>query len=645
LLKCTWDTDHKDFLDLFVPLTATVLANTEAPNHEFQTDDVCSRFSATFGLNVPHHAMITILNRCQRLGIFRREDGHTYVIPEKAQAYSVARKAALQERDQNELVEAFAAFAKERFGLQLPLPEAQAALVKFLSSSEAETLCMSNGSQHSVILVPSEQTRSGLSYAISCFIQSIQSENPRLFSYLINAYIGALLVSVVTWMGFATPSKHLLNLTVYLDTRIVLGAIGAQGEQDKQSCRDLLALLRGQGARLALFDHLRAEVDWALADCSDWISHPAYDPMKASRALRHLRSEGKTQSDVIELIANVNTMLAELDVFVTDEPHLDVADIPHIDQKTLHDAIVTRYAQGRLTPPNFDLTIQDRSVWRDVESVDKVQCLRQGHSPSFSLGQVPAILVTGNSSLATTVKQFELNQYGTSAGLPLCVTDVFLGTLAWLGAPTRSEEVSTSHLMAQCQAAMLPSDALISRFLERLRAARDAGRIDDQQYLVLRSTQVALRMLQDETLGNPDAVDDSTPEDVLHRILDENREDYKRRMEANSRQTTEQIKEADQRTASTKALLDSFDSHLQKATSFFSFLIAFAWYALCVLPLAWPLMPTTVTGSLPPLVLKLFTVAGLVFQLLNMSGGLTFVGLKQRIDKSLHASLFNRLTR
>ena len=645
LLKSQWDTEKKDFLDLFVPLTATVLADPQAPIHEFKIDDICSLFSANFGLRVPHHAMITILNRCHHLGIVRREDGHMYAIPEKAQAYSVARKAVLQERDQKELVEAFATFAKERFDIQLPFSEAQAALVKFLGSSEAETLCMSNESQHSVILVPSEQTRSGLPYAISCFIQSIQSEDPKLFSYFVNAYIGALLVSVVTWTGFATPPKRLLNLTVYLDTSIVLGAIGAQGEQEKLSCCDLLALLRERGARLALFDHLRAEVDWALADCSYWISNPGYDPLRASRALRHLRDEGKTQADVMELIANVNGILTNLGIQETGEPHLDVLDAPHIGQKALHDAIVTKYRLGHTQFPDSDSAIRDKSIWHDVESVDKIQCLRKGHSPSSSLGQIPAILVTGNSSLAATVKQFELAQYGTSNGLPLCVTDVFLGTLAWLAAPTRSEEVSTSHLMAQCQAAMLPSDALIARFLDRLRAAKDAGRIDDQQYLVLRGTMVAQRMLQDVTLGNPDAVDDSTPEDVLHRILDEKTGHYEALLVAKAQEADTMLKEADQRTASAKARLDSIGSRLRKITGLVSAVVTAAWYALCVLPLALPLMPTTVMGSWPPWVLRLSTVAGLVFQLLNMSGGLTFIGLKQRVDRNLHAFLLDRLTR
>jgi hypothetical protein len=226
------------------------------------------------------------------------------------------------------------------------------------------------------------------------------------------------------------------------------------------------------------------------------------------------------------MIANRQSIFKGISLTKEDFPEIGSDFSKYIDVKSLERHIHTVYLDNN---PAFD-SDQERQknrIDKDIRVISGIYRLRNYSFPK-SLAQAMAIFMTPNAGLAKAIHLYELERIEN--GQPIinpCVTDTFLGSLIWVQHPARIVSSSSKRILAQCYAAIQPSDQLVSKYLEYIERLKQNNSLNSEEYASAITYAVALDILQNHTLGDPDMLGEKDAEDVaretLYRIRDEAR--------------------------------------------------------------------------------------------------------------------------
>jgi hypothetical protein len=209
-------------------------------------------------------------------------------------------------------------------------------------------------------------------------------------------------------------------------------------------------------------------------------------------------------SDLELLIARLPKTLGVLKISATPRPK----PVKHltIDEEKFGRMLAAERKDGDAT---------SLAIKHDVDVVTAVHRLRGGQR-KHKLELSGAVFVTTNYPMITVTRQFFQEEY-EQGGIAHCYGDSTFETLVWLKKPLRAPDLPRRRLLADCLAALRPSEELWSKYsmeIERLRAT-NAVTADD--FVVLKHTLEAKTALLDITKGDAAAFGEGTVQEVLRR--------------------------------------------------------------------------------------------------------------------------------
>src|SRR5262249_196172 len=92
----------------------------------------------------------------------------------------------------------------------------------------------------------------GAEYLVGSFVLHLEATDAATFSYLIDAVNGSILILFLE-LGPGDLRQSLSNLTLVLDSPVLLSALGYQGDIPQRAVDQLLQLARKLGVRLTCF--------------------------------------------------------------------------------------------------------------------------------------------------------------------------------------------------------------------------------------------------------------------------------------------------------------------------------------------------------------------------------------------------------
>ena len=113
LLKTNWDNNKRDYIENFVPFIVTLISRKKYKS--IDVDIICKDFSEEFGLRIPYHPMITILNRTKKRGFIKKELKNYVPIREKFIDDDFSDVAKEQERKYQTLINRFIKFCRTQY--------------------------------------------------------------------------------------------------------------------------------------------------------------------------------------------------------------------------------------------------------------------------------------------------------------------------------------------------------------------------------------------------------------------------------------------------------------------------------------------------------------------------------------------------
>lgn len=507
LVKANWDTNHKDYIENFVPLVVNIIKNREY--EEISPSEIRKDFSDDYGFLVPHHPMLEILNRVRKQEYISRRDFKYFPNRRKLESFDLQKRIDKQNKKIKDVLEAFVRHVQQNYDVPFNINEAENALIGFLKKHDLDILFASEGQS----LLPSFPERKDSKFLASKFIEHAYEEEPELFRHIVDISIGHILANAITFSEQKGLEGSLSETSIYFDTGFIFRVLGYGNIPNQEAYVELLTKLKEDGATLNIFEHTFREVELILANCRAWLRKGNYDLAKANPALRYFVQLELSESDVDQIILNLRSNLEGFGFNIVEKPS-QIENVEfQIDEESLNDHIIRAYKE---VDPLFDEEERKNTVLRDIESVSAIHHLRRGGAPQ-TIKDCGHIFVTTNASLAFAARKAESSQMSCFL-MPACMTDVFLGTLVWLQSPAMLIEINAKKLIADCLAALQPGEELLKKYFQEIEKLEKAGKISNDEYYLLRTYHVALNLLEEKTMGDPNRFSEKTVGEILDDI-------------------------------------------------------------------------------------------------------------------------------
>ncbi len=494
ILKVNWDNKGHDYVQNFVPFVAESLRR--AAQDHVSVAELQSIIRDEFGIVIPQGALNTLLHRAQRQGLVRRTAG-VYMRNASVIDPNFQQTLAQVNRQREALITKLISFAETRHSVKWTKDQADEALRYYLQSSCIPILA---AAVDGCPIPTSRQRIMHADFIVNAFIIDINERDPDSFSFLETVVKGNMLATALFLPDISKSNRRFDNLHVYFDTRLLLRALGLEGEGLQTSTVELLQLLYELNADLFCFDITRDEIRGIL----DAVQHALRDPRHRPRRLygvhEHLLSIGARASDVEKIIAELERSLKRMHIAVRVKPE-------HTAESGINENDLEAMIQAELPEQSREARLHD------LDCLTAIHRLRKGR-PQNEIETCGHIFVTTNYSLAMVAAKFFVVQYGRVT-VPTCVIDHTMATLAWVKNPTIVADFSKNRLIASSYAALNPTPDLWRKYYEEIERLKERGDITSEEYQLLRFSTVARNALVESTLGSPDAFVGGTVPEIL----------------------------------------------------------------------------------------------------------------------------------
>ena len=619
VLKVNWDYLKKDYIENFIPFIATLIKKYNYGAIDVNT--ICNDFRKEFGLVIPYHPMCTILARAQKRGLIDKSYDTFKPNKNKVAQFDFTRTADEQIRKQEKIIKEFIDFAKREYSVELTKEGADAAFISFLKDHDLDILFASHQSTVLPPIKPSNEKK----FLIYKFIKDAHESEPQVFEFIVDIAVGYILASAILYDKFNKFAGKLRKINFYFDTRCILRLIGAEGKEKKDAYMEFFKTLLEEKGNLFIFQHTYDEIMGILEDALRRVGSPLYDPSLASPVLRYFVENNYKSSDVERFIVNADSVLQENKIIKVDAPDPNKYKYYQIDEEKLYGAIVEIYKEQN---PSFKELEKRSAIQRDVKSIASIYKLRKGRKPK-TIKEADSIFATTNSGLSYANKRFESSEIGEDHNIPACLTDIFIGTLIWLQSPAKVLSLNEKKIIADCYAALQPNDTLIKKFLNEVEKLKGEKKISDDEHYLLRTHRVAMELLEEKTMGDPNNFTDKTSEEILEEIREgikkEGEEKYLKEKEHHGEtlsklDTTEKEKEGIER---------NIEKRAEKISAIFGKILFVILVIIFILGTAAQFFPDFLNNQRllrVPLILITF-----LFGLLSVATGFNIKGLRDKI--------------
>ena len=496
LLKVNWDREQ-DYIDNFVPFIAECLRRSSDANVKLVKLQTLVR--ERFGFKIPQAALRTILRRARRRGYVDYRGGG-YVADKRRLAglkFDSSRKTAL--RQTRALVAKLRGFFLSHLEIHLSEEEAESALFDYMK--EHSSVALGKTAKPEAQESSGDEALALRRHLVNSFVIHLQDRDEEGYRYLETVVMGSTLANTLFFPSLGKVKQKLVKVRVFLDTGVLLPALGV-GDQ-VQPYLEMLDLTREVGGRLCCFEHTVEEALRVLAFLRNHIRDSDPEVYRTHDLLQQCVAAGASPGDIEKIIGRFDATLEKLRISVIGKP-AQTRDLS-VDERTLEYTLQKRH---------YRQTEQARL--HDVESLTAIHRLRGGRRLR-EVERCRAIFITSSSSLARISAGFFGEHFGTTTA-PHCMHAQLFTTIVWLKKPLRIPDLPMRKLIADCYAALQPSEEVWARYLAELDEIESRGDLTSDDLVHLRHSVPARNELLNVTFNKVERFDENTVPKIIEKV-------------------------------------------------------------------------------------------------------------------------------
>ncbi len=499
IIKVNFD-EHQSFVENFAPFVRHCLFH--AQTDVVSTPEIKDGIAGDFGLDLPHAIVKTLLKHEERRGTVKLAHGIYQINREALADADLSPRRAEALRQLRALVDAVSAFARSEFDREWDKDYATALLMTYLEDYSTDVLAAMVAGRK---LSSEYDDVTGDGYIVHRFALHAVDAEPEAFSLLEIAVKGKMLADAAyLGNGFDQTPHELGGFEVYLDGPILLWVLGYSGDEVAAPFREMVDLLKSQGAILRCFTDGVGEAQQILSAAAERVSTGSVTSWFYGNVVAYLLRSGRTRSDIELMSTRLERDLLHLGIQPVERP-------PASTRLTTDEGRFETILKSKI---GYDRNPRALSI--DLDAVTAIHRLRRGRDPQ-ALERTSAVFVTGNSGLVRASAEFFHQRASSLTAIPNCVHAAAFTTLMWLRRPLDAPDLPKQLILADAFVAMNPGARLWKAYNAEIDKLRSTGEISEEDAHFLMLAQESRSALMDLTLGDDEAYTEGTAMEVLRR--------------------------------------------------------------------------------------------------------------------------------
>lgn len=463
MLTAMFKKDDTDNLKLLEPFVLLCINECTEPGAEIPKSRVLELLDTQYAFReMPEAVLNKILNRLaynKKSGLVRKAQGNQFLLVREPQEQVRQFKAQEEQakRNSSDVVCGLTKWLKEhRSQAASSENDVRECLGNFFESRGFDILFDASKLREATI-----SNTDATNYEVGRFILYAKDNDAELFNKIVNIAQGVMLASTIyvdtTPSGKYVARQQLKDVSVYLDSTLLLQALNFKTPEQKQSVDALLTLLKSGNAQLYIFE----QHYWEIVDILTAVkNHDAYSSKKAP-PLVGLEQSGYTSIEIDLKIQGLEKELFDLGIkvdrgnkFTNEDGSLLQSRAAYIDYKGLKKHLTNKM-------PGYG--VREARMENDIDAISAIMIKRAGLTYT-ELESCGAIFVTTNYDLVRESNKFLKYKAYTHYITPT-MSDTDLTTILWVkyGMKVR-DDVPKLKLVENALAALSPSVALMEQF-------------------------------------------------------------------------------------------------------------------------------------------------------------------------------------
>ncbi len=483
--------NNRDYVQLLVPFAQELLAilNPEIVTSQFLRKNM----QDAYGLVIPDSVCELVLKRLVKKKILVKE-AHSFFATGDLQPTGFYNSVLAKEKELDRTLEAIVAFARDVHSIEWTKEKTSDVLTAYMRQFSIDCLAYFV-SASALPAIPASNKDFVL---VSEFIEYSMKTNLPASGAIRTLVKGSMLANALLCPDLDAFTKDFDEVQFFIDTPIILRALGFNSEESEHEAKLLFTMLRDLGGILRVFDHTLEETESLLRSTIDSYDNSGKNYMLNSWAKR--RGYGK--ADIEVMLSKLPLMLRNLYLTVVPRPNQAIPIA--FTEDDIESVVRAKVGQ-----------VFDKTIYYDVLSVRSIVILRRAVTP-YHLEDSKAVLVTSNATLAKSM--FELcSSVPSCARVSPVISNFSLANLAWLKRPATAD-IPDLNLAIACESALEPSDAYWREFLREAELLEARGQISAVDLQALRADPVARKELMHLTLGEDKTLGAQTYKDIVESV-------------------------------------------------------------------------------------------------------------------------------
>jgi hypothetical protein len=494
ILETLKSADYQDEIDLFIPYIAIAIKNlTEVP---FTAESLKQQLIADFGIDAPIAAIDILLARAKKRKLVRIEN-HSY-FPNN-ESISVWKDKYSSRSDEIEealdlISNEFIQFTIEKYNKTLNKDDAISLIYEFLRENIGDSALLA--AKNKVPIIEKIQNSKHLTASFLTFVHRSRRDLWPSFEMITR---GVMLAGYLTYADQISSKKQYKNMSVFLDTPIILGLLGYSGDSKAKTLIELIEMLIKYSVDVAIFSDTLREIEGILGAWSNDLKIKRYDRFNP-KTLELLHHKGIDAASIETKIILLEKDIENLGIRIQKGFKFNYKF--NCDVSALENKIKDEF-HGRWVDPRHD-----------ADTLSKIHNSREGQF-IHTLNETFSIFITPNSALADISQNF----FGIAErSIPYVASDRWLTTMFWFKHPEIFKGLPEKMLVTCAYGAMFSDNGYWKKFSERLDTLHSRKEITSDDFILVRYDSGLLLKVHDISVDKGMNYSDENIFDVVNSV-------------------------------------------------------------------------------------------------------------------------------
>lgn len=484
-----------DEIDLFLPFIAVTLSSLG--ELEFTPSMLQKELEKSFGFKPPISAIKVFITRAKKRKLVVLENKalipNTVEINKWKNGYEDKKDEAITSL---EIIRRdFSDFALARFNKELSSNDCDILIIDFIEkniSSVTEGRSYEKNELNNNI--------KNTNYVTASFISHIYRNKNASLDHFARFVKGMLLANYLCFADKISTKKDYRSITVYIDTPIVVGLLGFNGKQAKQTQEEFISLLESMSINIRVFDKTVNEIEGLLYAWLNNFKHNNYDRFN-TKTLETLRQMGYDAGRLDTEIKLLSSTIENLGF--TIEYGYKIINQYQCDENALEEAISYNFKKGK-------------NLKHDTVCISRIHNMRKRVLVK-NLNQNFSVFVTSNTGLVSVANNFFIDEIPENF-IPLVVSEQWMTTMFWLKKPDLFGGLPMEQVVSSAYGLLYKDDGFWTTFIKKLKDLEKRGIITEDDLTQVRWDSDLLSMVHDISVDVGDDFSDENVFDIVQSI-------------------------------------------------------------------------------------------------------------------------------